>query len=790
MVTKQELRLVAIFIFTVIKTASAFHTVIAMCSKTEKNNNLPHVPPAVFAAMLFISSNVHALEVLSEQEMGAVQGRDGVTIGLEVPQGGAITAEQIRWEVDNGEVDANSNSLQNHLIIGGTAVDANQFVIKPIDLDGTAASQALDFALAIDSYTNNEGRSGLGLDATWNRMRVQMDSLSVTDTSRSFGAVALDAGGRFAVFGDGGFANSSLSADQARVIVNVGDIDNTDPDPNTWTMGQPGRLFYRMGPAGSTEVQLDNFGFLFDMHQGTVGVNSDGIVVSSAPGSRTDLNLTFDVFANVANGASTAFQFNEQSIPMLLFGWRGGIEDFDLQLRPQGAWLPDDGTFTQGLTASLGFDLADNFQFVLGEARYEDSGDEGQSYLEFTQPISMPTTLGQNRKDLEFGYLTLDTVSAAHQSVGGICFGGANTYGSTPSACASSTGGVLPTELLDVAPSDTGLAIINREWGLHAYSSKVVYRDGVSAANNIDEGWALIYTLGDISTNWYLYPQSGDGATPGSPGFTMDVVAAIQTEGGADANGRPDRSRWENGTHLMIGDTDFQTSYHDPSNPTADGLAIGLMGADLLFATNDMGVGVSLGDGLNLSSNEVRLQLRGMFGGGDVPRMESPVYGSYIDMNLEMDEFVFKIFPSLNGDAINFGGFLSLANLNNGFSNDTGSGHGHDDGTYISFAEPNLNKLNVDVRLADITGDIEIPSNFILAGGGGKIDLLSASGEADGKPKLRIENNLNIGALATKPGGGAGDPLEIGRIEFGGKDLGSMIIPAAKVYTSLTLEQQ
>ncbi len=127
MVTKRELRLVAIFIFTVIKTAAAFHTVIAMCLKTEKNNNLPHVPPAVFAAMLFISSNVHALEVLSEQEMGAVQGRDGVTIGLEVPQGGAITAEQIRWEVDNGEVDANSNSLQNHLIIGGTAVDANQF---------------------------------------------------------------------------------------------------------------------------------------------------------------------------------------------------------------------------------------------------------------------------------------------------------------------------------------------------------------------------------------------------------------------------------------------------------------------------------------------------------------------------------------------------------------------------------------------------------------------------------------------------------------------------------------
>lgn len=729
--------------------------------------------------------SAYALEALSEQEMSTVQGRDGVTIGLEVPQTGAITAEQIRWEVDNGELDGNSNSLQNHLIIGGTAIDSDQFIVKPIDLDGSAASQALNFALAVDSYTNTEGRSGLGLDATWNRMRVQMDSLSVTDTSRSFGALALDAGGRFAVFGDGGFANAST--DQARVIVNVGDIDNTSPDPTTWTMNQPGRLFYRMGPTGSTEVQLDNLGFLFDMHQGTVGVTTDGIVVSSAPGSRTDLNLTFDVLANVANGASTAFQMNEQSIPMLLFGWRGGIEDFDLLLRPRGTWLPDSGAFTQGVTASLGFDLADNFQFVLGEARYEDTGDQGQSYLEFSQPISMPATLGQTRKDLEFGYLTLDTVSAGHQSVGGICFGGANTYGSTPSSCSSATGGVLPTELLEIAPSDTGLAIINREWGLHAYSSKVVYRDGDSVANNVDEGWALIYTLGDISTNWYLYPQAGDGASPGSPGFTMDVLVAIQTEGGADANGRPLPLRWENGTHLMIGDTDFQTSYHNPLNPTADGLAIGLMGADLLFATNDMGVGLSLGDGLNLASSETRIQLRGMFGGGDIPLMESPVYGSYIDMNLEMDDFVFKLFPSLNGDAINFGGFLSFAKLNDITGSEIA---GHQDGTYISFAEPNLNKLDVDVRLAEITGDIEIPSDFILAGGGGKIDLLSASGEADLKPKLRIETNMNVGALADKPGGGAGDPLLIGRVEFGGKDLGSMIIPAAKIYTSVTLEQQ
>lgn len=744
---------------------------------------------AYVSAVFVMPLNAYCLEAMTENELGEVRGRDGVTISLQVSQNDEITAEQVRWTLDESLTDLNGQSLENQIIIGGTAVDTNQFIVKPIDLDGSAASQQLDFALAIDAYNNDQGRAGLGLDATWNRMRVQADSLTVTDTSRSFGAVALDAGGRFAVFGDGGFANTTT--DKARVLVNVGNINHVDADPNTWTLSDPGRVFYRMGAAGSPEIQLDNLGFLFDMHQGTVGIDSDGILVRSAAGSRTDLNLTFDILANVSNTAASAFQFNAQSIPMLLFGWRGGIENFDLHLRPEGTWLPD-GAFTQGVTASLGFDLADNFQFVLGEAKYAESGDLGQSYLEFTQPVSMPASLGQTRKDVEFGYLTLDTISPNHQNVGGICYGGYNSYGTTSPCSTSATGGVLPMQLVELPTAgagETGLALVARDWGLHAYSSRVVYRDGVSAANDINEGWALIYTLGDISANWYLYPEAGDGSE-GSPGFSMDVLTAIQTEGGADANGRPDRTRWENGTHLMIGDTDFQTSYHDPLNPTADGLAIGLMGSDLLFAANDMKAGLSLSHGLNLSSNEVRLQLRGMFGGGDVPRMDAPVYGSYIDLNLEFDEFLFRIFPSLNGDSINFGGFLSFANLNNSFSNDTGGGHGHDDGTYISFAEPNFNKLDIDVRLSNITGDIEIPSDSILSGGGGNIDLLTAANEADGKPKLKIQNNMLVGAAATKPGGGAGDALMIGEIEFGGKDLGSMIVPSANVYTSLTLEQQ
>jgi len=707
-----------------------------------------------YVFLLAASSVSLAMEALSEGELGSVTGQDGVTLSLQVPTSEAITADQIRWEIDPDT--ANEQSLS----LGKLGNPNDSFRIVPIGMDGTTPTEALDMSVAIDSYTNSEGRSGVGVDARWNRMRVQSDSISVSDDTRSFGAFALDSGGRFAVFGDGGFANTST--DKARVIVNVGNVDASDyANPTNWTMSDPGQLFYRMGAAGSTEIQLDNFGFLFDMHEGTAGFDSEGLLVKSAPGSRTDLNLTFDVFANDFNdvdpmdGTSLPFTFNSNSIPMLLFGWRGGMNDFQLNLKPDGAWRSD-GTPTGGLTASLGFNLDSNFQFIIGEA-----GDD-RSYLEFTDPVRLPGPAG--RKDVEFGYLTLDAV-AANQGVGGICFGGANTFGVSPadvSACGSNNPSSLPTELIDIAPSDSGLAVIARDWGLHAYSSTVQYRDGVDSGKDFNEGWALIYTLGDISNNLYLHPKTGGG-------LGVDITLAIQTIGTTAED------RWQNGTHLMIGDTEKD-------------LAIGLVGADLLLAAKDMDIGLSLFNGLSFNSDEARLHLRGMFAGGDIPNMNSPINGAYIDANLEFDKFIFKLLPALSGDYINFGGYLSLANLDTDISNSMGGGHGHDDGSYISFAEPNFDKLDADFRLADITGDIEIPTSVV--GAGGKIDILSASSEGDGKAKLRIENNLLVGAAANNPAGGPGDPLQIGRVEFGGKKLGSMIIPSAQIYTSLTLEQQ
>ena len=756
-----------------------------MCSQIIKNKPAQRV--LLFASLIW-PATPYALETLSDQEMGKVSGQDGVTISLEVPENQAVTAEQIRWELDTGQADAGSNSLANQIIIGGTDQDNSQFSLQAIGVDGGAPTEALDFALAIDAFTNSVDRPGLALDATWNRMRMQMDDLTVTDLGRSFGTMALDSAGRFAIVGDGGLFNHDNN--QARLILNVGNVDVTGGtasrvNPTNWTINDPGDLFFRMTDGG-TEAILHNFAFLFDM-PGTVGIDEGGFVMQST--GTTDFNLTFDLYAN-ANGQDFKFvPFDNTlftSIPMLLFGWRGGLENLDLRLRPEGTWL-DSGTHTQGLTTSLKFDLASDFQFVIGEA-----GDD-RSYLEFADPVSLTAADGSalNRNDVEFGYLTLDTVSAGHDTVPNICYGGGNPYGGAASACSTSTGDILPVQSIDLPASDTGLALVARDWGLHAYASKVQYRDGITSVNDVNDGWALIYTLGDISSNWYLYPQTGDGTDAESnPGFTMDIATAIQTLGGADpVTGRPLRQRWEDGTNLMIGDTDFSYPAGHPLASNAGGMAIGLMGSDLLFVADDMGVSLTTLQGLGLSSNSVRLQLRGMFGGGDIPRMSQPVYGSYIDINAEFDKFQFHLLPADTGSYINFGGFFSLSNLDNGFAGNA-AGDDSDDGSYISLAEPNFNKLDVDVRLADITGDIRIP--LLINGNGGKIDLISASGTQGQAgfegPKLKIETNMKVGAAAMS--GGSGDPLTIGRVEFGNKDLGSMIIPSANIYTSVTLEQQ
>ena len=101
--------------------------------------------------------------------------------------------------------------------------------------------------------------------------------------------------------------------------------------------------------------------------------------------------------------------------------------------------------------------------------------------------------------------------------------------------------------------------MVARDWGSY-YASKVQYRDGITSVNDVNDGWALIYTWVTLAVTGTFYPQTGDGTDAESnpdchgyrhrhPNFRRSRTcnwAAI-----ASAMGR-----WHN---LMIGDTIFPT---------------------------------------------------------------------------------------------------------------------------------------------------------------------------------------------------------------------------------------
>ncbi|MZR61834.1 hypothetical protein [Alcanivorax sp. DP30] len=706
--------------------------------------DLDTIRTALRSGILFlIAGQVVAMDSLSEHELSAVSGRDGVTINLQSDSSdlsNGIEISQISWATDQSSV-VDSNTLF-----------VDQIDIVPVGPLGGVATSPLDISVAIDAFTNtNSGRPSLAIDLFWERMRVSTGAIYMADdTSATFGRAAFDSNGRFVLKGDGGILNST--ATDAGLLINLGSVDASDPAPSNWTINSPSQFYYAQNNiAGSSELVLDNLGFLFNMQQGAVGVDSDGIIVRSAPGSRTDFHLTFDILYD--QSGSSPFEVTAEDLPVLHFGWRGGWENLLFQLQGKGAWPSE--VHNQGLTASLGFDFADDYQVILGEAA------GSKAYIELSAPESLlGSGLGSTSysgKDFQIGYLTLDTLHAS-RGPGGICFG-ANTgdFGVNGAiGCVSGSGVVAAPEQVNIAPEDNAFALIARDWRLRGYSSEVVYRDEANG-DVIDENWALIYTFGDLDANIYSYPQFGGG-------LYIDVVAALQTFGATD------QERWQNGSHFMIGDTD-------------NNLAIGLVGADLLFAANNMQVGLG-NSGLSLDSPQARFQIRGMLGGGDIPNMAVPQSMAYVDINLESDRFVFGLEPAPLGQSyLGYSAFLSLTDLNvNNFSNQQGGAHGSDDGSYISLAEPSLDRLAVDFRLADLSGDIEIDN--------GMLDLRTSSETDHGRPELRISHTLKLGGAAVQPAGAAGDVFKVGRVEFGNRELGSIVVPAGQMNAALILKEQ
>ena len=336
-------------------------------------------------------------------------------------------------------------------------------------------------------------------------------------------------------------------------------------------------------------------------------------------------------------------------------------------------------------------------------------------------------------------------------------------------------------------PKDNAFAVVIRDGGLHAYNTivNIVEDDGTGELALADSfNWSLVYTMGKIDSNIYLYPAGGNPDESEDVGFRSDLTLAIQSPGyweSAQQNfanvaspGDPDadpRARWATNSNFMIADTDID----------GDGtvFGIGLANADILWQVRDFAVrlvnqatasafldgesGVELMPGVWLEATRdpgqlaAQYQFRGLFGGGNFDDLEDPVRVALVDINLETDRFVFVLgAPEAGENSLPFEALF-----------------GFNGNAYISVAEPSV------PTAAYTIGNVE----GALMWKDGEIKLESSNNTGD-RPQLSISNNILLGETAL-----TGRPL-IGEVSLGNDTFGRLAIPSGQVYSSITLRPQ
>ncbi len=694
-------------------------------------------------ALIIIGSRLaYALEPMPDYLMSEISGRDGITMSLSGQN--QISASQLDFRFDGSGAPILVDSLGiQTLNIGARSNGGNYEITTTLDAfthniaggDASACGPTdCKSALALHTYWN----SPLRVSGTPTVRNLEIDSegaIVAVNSGGGLGNFALDTVGEFYMqAGEGLFDSGHYS----KFRLNLGKSYN-----NT----EAATLFYHLGGDGT--LALDDLALKLNIDAGGLGIDSDGLMLK---GSRADFNLTYNVLYDGTGGNFSIDASDDKSI--LYYGWNGGLLNPELHLMP-GGLLDATDSYTKGLSFSLTTDFESDFAWDAGEAAGT------KTYLAFSNWNSITGT----DRHFSVPYLALDAVAQGGY-VAPLCWGANAASASASGACSGNS--VLgaerySTQSIGFAPTSSAMAIAIRDTSLSAYSSRVdFYDDGAAIAN---ENWALIYTFGDVDGNILLYPvQAGV--------LLADIAFTVQSfDDDTPAN------RWANGTHFMIGDTGDGDN-GDGTN-SGEGMAIGLVGSDLLFGAEKLSVAMRP-EGLLLQSNNVRFGLRGLFGGGSIPSMDDLQAMFLMDMNLESDDFRFRLEPSPNSETfLGFSGYLSLTNLPSSSSLSTAISDNsvNDDGSYISLSEPSYNKLDVDIRFASISGDIEIYD--------GRVNLEPNSG----KPTLALSSKLRVGNQVA----GAGlsdDELIIQRVEFGGNSLGSIVIPGANIAASLTLKQQ
>lgn len=394
-----------------------------------------------------------------------------------------------------------------------------------------------------------------------------------------------------------------------------------------------------------------------------------------------------------------------------------------------------------------------------------------------------------------------------------------------------------PAPLASTATPTMMMAI--RNGNLLAWSNQVRALRNPSVLEG-DYQWGLIYTLPNINANVYLYPGGSESDTAGgsrNQGILLDVLLMTQSFGAWQSNflttsggtcnaatgaGCTNTTRWSNGAHFLIADTGAQ-------------MGIGFTGSSILMALDDLRLwlkNTAAGEvapanwdgGIDLFSPRTRINARGMFSGARLPRGIDFVRGLFFDINVEgllnlrLSPPPSNVVAGKSAESNDFIAYSAAARLRcgadagviynfgctgNTFTDAAGSTVRSGLGSYLSIEEPGF--PGVDLRFGDLNGDLAITEGALQLRSAADTDLDTAPNtpvnSAGARPELVLAHKILIGASAADRltdgvtgvgvgvGGVAGRALTT-NLSFGGNHILSIAIPAASMYSALTLLPQ
>lgn len=428
---------------------------------------------------------VLALTAMSDDSLSQVAGQDGLTVVLESPQ---LTAQSIEWTTDVGGFDpggGNDPSFEASLQLDGVSA-------RTVDSVGNLTpATPVTFTSTLDTG-QIAGEPALAFHLDLNRTRLQVDNMRVSSqpavVDRSFGKWALDAPLSLDIRNQGLFQMAPYDVGTGRTTGKAyvrGEVGRSHPV--TGEVLETANLFYRQAWHAHSYMTMHDFHALWEMPEGTLGIDQDGIVWRTGwggnwdalPASRTlndsdlinlalDFEYLYKMPVHYNGGAGEDFIVTSNDRGLMHFGWLGSIKDAEVRWRPGGNWYGYDlDNKSGGLNLSASWDYVNHadaialggpidreFRWQLGETSDVCPGgvcapgdDKSRINFELRDWVFWGTRTSADNLNGTYDYgnglhtkpaashfplIAFDVINGSGQGVGGVCWGYAYNQGGCP----------------------------------------------------------------------------------------------------------------------------------------------------------------------------------------------------------------------------------------------------------------------------------------------------------------------------------------------------------------------